>query len=65
MSTPADLSSLVGRAANALRMLVEQRAEVREAVELFVDNDMALRGFRRVEDLRELFPEGDVPSVPK
>ena len=48
--------------AHAHELSVELRDEVRDAVELFVDRDMALRGFGRVEDLRELFPEGDVPS---
>lgn len=70
MSAPADLSLLIERTLLALRRLsehahelsVEQRAEVHEAVELFVDRDMALRGFRRVEDLREVFPEGEVPT---
>jgi hypothetical protein len=56
----------------SLRMLSEhahelttgQRADVHEATEAFIDTDMALHGFRRVEDLRELFPAGDVPSAP-
>jgi len=69
MSAPTDLSLLIERTLLALRTLgqqaseltAEQRDEVREAIELFVDQDMALRGFRRVEDLRELFPEGKVP----
>ena len=68
-----ELGLLIERVCLALRtvsvhaheLTPEQRSEVHEAVELFVDRDMALRGFRRVEELHELFPDGDVPFVPK
>jgi hypothetical protein len=61
-----ELGLLIERVSvHAHELTPEQRSEVHEAVELFVDRDMALRGFRRVEELHELFPDGDVPFVPK